>query len=172
MEVDQETAVAQFMALARSCHERRLTAAEIVSEMVRFYRDVRIAGVAFEAAVDALQFQWGVSRLLLFCEPTDLRALTDDDLMFDDVESNFLELTRVVFAPGDDKEAEFDDEAIHMSVFLVYGPADSTEDGGDIWISSFHEVDDGVNKFMSKPFVSRLLHSEPVRYVSLVGFIG
>ncbi len=93
MEVDQETAVAQFLSLARSCKERRLTADEIMHEILRFFRDVRIARADHDADNDMLLFQWGAGRNLLFPEPTDLRPLADDDLEFDIVESKFLEFT-------------------------------------------------------------------------------
>jgi hypothetical protein len=108
---------------------------------------------------------------LIFSEPTDLRPLTDDDLEFDHVESKFLEFTPQIFAPGDDDEAEFDDMAIHMSVILLYGPATVPEEGGQLSIV-LNQVDHNVQEFVAQPFVSQLLHSNPTRYVSLVGYCG
>jgi hypothetical protein len=171
MEVDQETAIAQFFSLARLCQERRLTAAEVAHEIVRFYREVRIFSANPDDCGDSLLFQWGAGRNLLFAEPTDLRPLTDHELQFDDVESKFLEFTRQVFAPGDDDEAEFDDLAIHMSIILLYGQAAGQEQHGNTWIT-LQRMDDDMKEFMSKPFISELLHVPPTRHVSLVGFCG
>jgi hypothetical protein len=62
MEVDQERAVAQFIALARSYRERRLTAGEIMQDILRFFQDVRIKGAELEVNNDMLLFQWGTSQ--------------------------------------------------------------------------------------------------------------
>ncbi|MBI4963365.1 MAG: hypothetical protein HY913_08810 [Desulfomonile tiedjei] len=171
MEVDQETAIARFLSLARLCHERRLTAVEVIHQIIHFYQEVRIFTADLDKDDDMLLFQWGASRNLLFAEPTDLRPLKDGKLEFDDVESAFLEFTRQVFAPGDDEEAEFDDLAIHMSIILLYGPASGQEQGGQLRIS-LKRADDDVKEFVSQPFVSERLHADPTRYVSLVGFCG
>lgn len=169
-EIDQEAAVARFLALAGSWQARRLKAPEIMREMIGFYRDVRISSADPDAENDTLHFQWGVSQNLLFSEPTDLRPI-EDRLEFDDVVSRFLEFSRLVFAPGDDGEAELDDLAIHMSVILLYGPATGEEQDGELRMS-LKQIDHAVQEFLSQPFMSQLLHADPVRYVSLVGFCG
>jgi hypothetical protein len=171
MEVDQETAIGLFFSLARRCREQRLSAAEVAQEIVRFYKRVRISSANPDDCGDSLFFQWGAGRNLLFAEPTDLRPLPDDDLEFDEVESKFLEFSRQVFAPGDDKEAAFDDLAIHMSIILLYGPASGQEQHDNTWIT-LNRMDDDMRKFMSQAFISDLLHAAPTRYVSLVGFCG
>jgi len=173
MVVDQETAMSHFLTLARSWHEKRLKAAELVREIVAFFRDVRISGADIDAGNDALVFQWGAGKNLLYSEPTDLRQLTDDQLKCDDdSESVFLEFTRQVFAPDAGKEAEFDDLAISMSVFLLYGPASGQEPDENLWITSLQHIDRYVEQFMSQPFVSELLRAEPTCYVSLVYHCG
>jgi len=173
MLVDQETAIARFLTLARSWQEKRLKAAELVREITAFYRDVRISGADVDAGNDALVFQWGGGKHLPFSEPTDLRSLTDDQLKCDDdTEFVFLEFTRQVFAPDEGKEADFDDLAISMSVYLLYGPASGHEPDDNLWITSLQNIDREVKEFMSQPFVSQLSHLDPTRYVSLVYYCG
>jgi hypothetical protein len=59
--IDQEAGIAEFLALARSCRERRLKAAEIMQEMIRFFRDVGISGTEVPSGSDMVMLQWGVS---------------------------------------------------------------------------------------------------------------
>jgi len=172
MEVDQETAVAQFLILARRCQERHLKAPEVARELIRFYREVRVSGTDLNADHDMLLFQWGAGRQWLLSEPTDLRGCQDDQLIADDFESEYLDFTRQVFAPGDDEEAEFDDLAIQMGITLVYGPATGKEKGGNMWISSLNHIEEELNKYSSQPLVSQLLNATPSRYVAVVGLCG
>jgi hypothetical protein len=172
MEVHQETAVAQFLILARSCQERRLKAPEVARELIKFYREVRVSGTNLEADHDMLLFQWGTGQQWLLSEPTDLRGLPDGQLDTDNSESQYLDFTRQVFAPGDDEEAEFDDLAIQMGITLVYGPATGREESGNMWISSLNQLEAETNKFSSQPLVSLLLNATPSRYVAVVGLCG
>lgn len=173
MTVDQETAIAQFLTLARSWQDRRLKAAEVVREIVGFFRDVRISGADVDTGNDALVFHWGAGKHLSFPEPIDLRQLADDRIKCDDdTESVFLEFTRQVFAPDDGNAVDFDDLAISMSVFLLYGPATGREPDENLWISSLQHIDRDVDKLISDPFVRELLHVSPTRYVSLVYYCG
>ncbi len=58
-----------------------------------------------------------------------------------------------------------------MSVILLYGPATGQEQSGDLWIT-LSQMDHDVQRFVIQPFVSQLLHANPMRYVSLVGYCG
>jgi hypothetical protein len=171
MEIDQEAAIQRFFALARSWHARSLKAAEIFPEMIRFFQDVRILRADPDADNDMLLFQWGPGRHLIFNEPTDLRGLSDNDLEFDEKESLFLDLTRQVFVPEEGEEDAFDGDAIHMNVTFLYGPAIGGEDDSNLWVT-LKQIDQGLREFTSKPFVSQLMDLGPVRYVSLVGYVG
>jgi len=172
MEVDQETAVAQLLALARSWQERGLKPLEVAHEMIRFYCEVRISGTNMQADHDMLLFQWGIGQHWLLPEPTDLRGLPHGQLKSDEFESVYVDFTRQIFAPGDDEEAEFDDLAIQMGITLVYGPATGEEECGNMWISSLNQLDQEMNKFVSQSFVSPLLNATPSRYVTTVGLCG
>jgi hypothetical protein len=169
MKIDREEAVSQFLAIARYCEDRRLKAADIMREMVGFWEDVRILSAD---DYDELQFQWGVSEHLLLSGPTDIRRFTDDQLKFDHIDSPFVEFSRLVFAPGDDSEAEFDDLVIHMSIILLYGPADREDRYGDLRISSPDQLRRGVHSFLSEPFLVEKLDITPSRYMSSVGHAG
>jgi hypothetical protein len=171
MEIDQEAAIARFMSLARSWHERRLPAAEVFPEMVEFFRNVRIIGAYPNDDNDMMLFQWGAGRHLIFNEPTDIREISHAQLDYDQSEVRFLDFTRQVFVPEEDEEDDFDGVAIHMNVTFVYGSAIGDDDDGNLWVT-LNKGDEGLRKFTSKPFVSQLMNAEPARYVSLVGYVG
>jgi hypothetical protein len=172
MEVDQENAVAQFLALARSCQDRNLTATGVIEEVVRFYRDVRIAGADVEDDGDMLLFQWGDGEHLILSEPTDFRSPESADYEFDGVESKYLDFTRQVFVAGDEGDEDFDESAIQMSITLIYGPASGKEQAGNVWIATPSRVEHDLKKHAAAPLVTELIKLQPSRIVATVDVCG
>lgn len=172
MDVDQEDAVAQFLVLARSCQDRNLTATGIIEEVVRFYRDVRIAGADVENDGDMLLFQWGGGEHLVLSEPTDFRTSESADYEFDGVESKYLDFTRQVFVAGDEDDEDFDESAIQMSITLIYGPANGKEQAGNVWIATPSRVEHDLKKHAAAPLVTELINMPPTRIIATVDVCG
>ena len=187
MNVDQESAVIQFLNLARNWQSRCLNAVEILPEFVAFYRDVRIEGAPVEADGDMLLLQWGAGRHALISEPTDMRKSDDVETRFAEEKSQYLDFTRQVFVgstegesddeddeePEDeDDEPDFDDAAIQMSMTLVFGPAVGDEKSGNLWIEEPQRIDQSLKKHEAMPLVRELMHDKPVRYVATVFHCG
>lgn len=170
MEIDVNSAVAQFLEMARTCQAKKLTAAEVIRDMLQFYEDVRVAGADIEDEADMLLFQWGTGEHLLLSEPTDFRDADQNDFEFDDVESKYLDFTRQVFVVGEDDD--FDDAAIQMSITLVYGPATGKEKSGNVWISSPDDFDEDLKKHAGTPLVAELINTRPTRVVATVDVCG
>ncbi|HUY92589.1 MAG TPA: hypothetical protein VMV10_27870 [Pirellulales bacterium] len=172
MEIDQESAVAQFLEISRACQAQQLTAAEVMREIIRFYKEVRVSGANFDVDGDMLLFQWGAGKHPILPEPKDLRGIDDDEVQFDSTESQYLDFTRQVFAAGDEDDADFDDSAIQMSITCIYGPARGDEESGDLWIPSPTRIEYDVKKHASQPLVSQLLDQRWTRIIATVGFCG
>ncbi len=172
MEVDQEDAVTQFLELARSCQDRNLTATGVIEEVVRFYRNVRIAGADVEDDGDMLLFQWGGGEHLVLSEPTDFRRSENADYEFDGLEAQYLDFTRQVFVAGADDDEDFDESAIQMSITLIYGPADGKEQSGNVWIASPPRVDHDLKKHAAAPLVAQLINMPPSRIIATVDVCG
>lgn len=172
MEVDQENAVAQFLELARLCQGGNLTAAGVIQEVVRFYRDIRITGADVEDDGDMLLFQWGAGEHLVLSEPTDFLGSEGADYEFDGVEAQYLDFTRQVFVAGDDDDEEFDESAIQMSITLIYGPATGREQAGNVWIASPPRIDHDLKKHAAAPLVAQLINLPPSRIIATVDVCG
>ena len=175
MEVNQETAVTQFLTLARSCQQKKSTATEVVRQICGLYREVRITGADPADDGDMLLFQWGTGKHLLLTEPTDLRNLDDDEFEFDSTELLYLNFTRQVFVSSDEENDDgddFDDDAIQMSLTLVYGPATRKTKSDNLWLSSPEDMDADLQAHATSPVVASLLNVTPSRYVATVESCG
>jgi hypothetical protein len=172
MTISVEEAIQQFLAIAREAQaESTLTAESVVECVIRFYRDVRIAGADIESDGDMLLLQWGTIEPLLADQPADLRNASDDDLRFDETERKYLDFTRQVFA-GDEEDAEFDDSAIQLSMTLTYGPATGDEPSSNQWIHQPKGIDRGIKRLRAVPFVAGLWGLRPDRLVATVNYCG
>jgi len=116
MAVDLETAIQQFLDTARDLQAAStLTAETVLQRVIQLYRDVRINGAAIDSDGDMLLLQWGSTIPLVADKPMDLRSASDEDIAFEASEQQYIDLTRQVFAAGDDEDADFDDSAVHLS---------------------------------------------------------
>jgi hypothetical protein len=190
MNIDQESAVRQFLEMASLWQRPSFTAAELIPEFVAFYRDFRIEGCDLKNDGDMLLLQWGAGRQPLIENPADLRQDSespDGEIEFEDQDSRYLDFTRQMFVPArnlvDDfesdenseesgDEADFDDLAIQMSVTLVFGPADGTENAGNLWVSEPRRLEYDLKKHAAQPLVASLLHESPRRIVATVNRCG
>lgn len=172
MEVDQKVAVAQFLELARTCQAGNMKATQVIEEIVRFYRDVRIAGARPEDEGDMLLFQWGGGEHLVLSEPTDFRGIEDADYVFDGVESQYLDFTRQIFVASHEDHEDFDESAIQMSITLIYGPANGQEQSGNVWIASPARLDQDLKKHAGNPLVSQLINEQPSRMIATIDVCG
>ena len=172
MEVDQEDAVGQFLELARSCQDRNLTAPKVIEEVVRFYRDVRIAGADVEDDGDMLLFQWGGGEHLILSEPTDFRKPSSADYEFDGREAQYLDFTRQVFIAANGGGEDFDESAIQMSITLIYGPATGKEQSVNVWIATPSRLELDLIKHAAVPLVAQLIDLSPSRIIATVDVCG
>ncbi len=171
--IDFETSVAEFLALGRRLQATLpLTGERVLDELTAWYRDKRIEGAAIDEDADMLLLQWGATRPLIVVEPTDLRRLADKDLRFAEQELQYLDVTRQVFAAGEDEDAEFDDSAVQMSISLGFGPADGSEPMSNLWIHTPQEIASVVKKYANTPFVLSLLNRPAATVTIVVGLCG
>jgi hypothetical protein len=73
-----------------------------------------------------------------------------------------------VFSTAEDKNAEFDDVAVQLSVTLCYEVADGSEPSGHVWIASPDELAGGLQTFQNA-FVTSLIDL-PANVVSISVF--
>ncbi len=173
MAVGLETAIQQFLDTARELQAAAtLTAETVLQRVIQLYRNVRIDGAAIDSNGDMLLLQWGCTTPLVAEKPIDLRNASDDDIAFEESEQQYIDITRQVFAAGDDEDADFDDLAVHLSINLVYGPASGNEPLADQWIGNPDAIEREIKKFRSVPFVQRLLGVKASRLVATVCHCG
>jgi hypothetical protein len=169
--VKQETAIRQFLKMAKPLVRSGESARQLLDVFMEFYSQVRISGADLEEEGDVLLFEWGSCEPLLVKAPTDLRALGDDDVEFDEKEYQWLGLTRQVFAPSSE-DAEFDDEAVSMNLFLFFGDATGDEPSSNVQVSRPDELRAKVSKLLRVPYVAGLLAQVPQRVTALVDGVG
>jgi len=96
----------------------------------------------------------------------------DGKFKFTNGKVQYLDFTRQVFPSAGDDDAEFDDEAVQMSITLGFGPARGDEEGANRWISTPEEIESGKAEFLEVQFVKSLL-DVPAKSLSVtVGLIG
>ncbi len=191
MKLDPDTVVRKFLELARDLQSRRLTGAESISEIVAFYRDVRVEGCDETNDEDMLLVQWGEGRHLMYDEPVDLRRDSVANVEEPDLEEEmtlYFELTRKVFIPGgriveasdedfdsldgeldfQDEFADCDDLTIHLSLCLIYGSPDRDEGYGNFWSYEPWRVEKEMQTIEGEPLVSTLMAARPHRILAIV----
>ena len=171
--VDFESSIAEFLNLGRRLQAAGpITGRLVLEELTNWYRDTRIDGALLDEDGDMLLLQWGASRPQIVPDPTDLRGLGDGKFKFTNGKVQYLDFTRQVFPSAGDDDAEFDDEAVQMSITLGFGPARGDEEGANRWISTPEEIDSGKAEFLEVQFVKSLL-DVPAKSLSVtVGLIG
>ena len=166
--IDLETSVKDFLALGQQLQSMQpLTAENVLSEFFAWYREYCINGASLIEDEDMLLLQWGVIRPLNILEPTDLRGIGEEEIEYSNSRFQYLNFTRQVFPSGGNKDVEFDDVAIQMSITLCYGVTVEKEHSDDLWIESPNDLEHGEEKFRSIPFVDLLLKT-PVSRVEII----
>ena len=168
-----EAAIECFLALGREIQMARpLTAEHALKQLVDWYKSSRIHGSELEQDGDMLLLQWGEIRPLRFIEPTDLRRFENINMTFFEPTSyRYIDLTRQVFAPTD-PAAEFDDEAVQMSISLLYEPGLDNQGGSNIWIPTPADIELRIPGIHSVPFVKERRVGPSVRAVVSVSHCG
>ncbi len=166
--IDLETSIRDFLTLGRQLQSLKpLIGESVLSEVFAWYRENRITGTSLIENGDMLLLQWGVTRPLDIFEPTDLRGIGDEKIKFSSSRFQYLNFTRQVVADFGDKDVEFDDVAIQMSITLCYGSTEEKENSDDLWIETPNDVESGEEKFRSTSFVN-LLMKTPVSRVEII----
>jgi hypothetical protein len=173
MAVDTETVIQQFLESARALQAvSSLTAEVVLQRVIQMYRDVRIEGAKIDFDGNMLLLQWGAANPLASDKPIDLRNASDNDISFEKTEQKFLDITRQIFAVGDDEVEDFDESAIQLSMTLFYGPALDDDPSSHKWIEEPNGIERGIKAFKSVPFVQQLLDIKASRLVATVDFCG
>jgi hypothetical protein len=161
--VDLETSVSDFLALGRRLLSfQLLTGEHVLGELIAWYKDSRIIGASLDENADMILLQWGEIRPVDLTEPTDLRAVSDGKIQFLESKYQYLDFTRQVFANNEEKNLEFDDVAVQMSIRLCYESSTGSEPNSNLWIDMPDKIERAVEKFRATPFVGMLLDM-PVR---------
>ena len=173
MEAELETAVGQFLELARSYQERNVTASEILQDVADAFRNMRIAGADLDDDGDMLLLEWGSGQQFVLDRPTDLRHSDEVDLESD--EALYLAFTRQISIVDEDNEdEEFDDEAIQMRLICVYKSESGDKDvsDGNLWITEPRRLERDLKKFASQRFVSQRIDQPWSRLIAYVDHCG
>ena len=171
--IDFEASIDAFLALGRKLQsDLPLTAEHALGQIARWYHDTRIEGAEISKDGDMLLLQWGDIRPLQLAEPTDLRDLGDDDLKFTKELFKYIDIVREVMPSGDAEDAEFDDEAVQMSITLCYGVTAGNEPGANQWIMTPSDIETGIPEFKANDFVKPLLAVPTKHVVVQVGYCG
>jgi hypothetical protein len=166
--IDLEKSIKDFLALGRQLQSLQpLIAEKVLGEFFAWYREDRITGASLIENEDMLLLQWGVIRPLNILEPTDLRGIGDEEITYSNSRFQYLNFTRQVFPSGGNKDVEFDDVAIQMSITLCYGSTVEKENSDSLWIESPNDLEHGEENFRSIPFVDLLLKT-PVSRVEII----
>lgn len=170
---DLESSITDFLSLGRQLQTLQpLTGELALKEMIEWYKDTRISNASLDEGGDMLLLQWGASQSSDIVEPTDLRAISDNDLKFSESKYVYLDFTRQVFVEGGDQDVEFDDEAIQMSMTLYYDRSTGDETSSDLWIKNLGEIEQGVAKYRSTLFVSKWLEVPAQKAIITVYYCG
>jgi len=171
--IDFEASIDAFLALGRELQAGLpLTAEHALEQIARWYRNTRVEGAEIDHDADMLLLQWGDTRPLMLTAPTDLRELSDDDLEFTKERFKYIEIARQVMPSGDSDDAEFDDEAVQMSITLCYGVTARDEPGANQWIMTPSAIETGIPEFKANDFVKSLLDAPTKHVVITVGYCG
>lgn len=162
--INLETAIKDFLTLGRQLQSLEpLIGEHVLNEFFAWYRESRITGTSLTEDGDMLLLQWGVTRPLDIIEPTDMREISDEKIKFSDSKFQYLNFTRQVFANYGNKEIEFDDVAIQMSITLCFEQTTEREDSEGFWIESPSDIERGEERFRSTPFVNMLMKAPALR---------
>jgi len=157
--VDLEASVSDFLSLGKQLLSLKpLTGEDVLRELLGWYQDDRVLGAQLDENADMLLLQWGAIRPLNNTDPLDLRTVSESMLHSFESEYQYLDFTRQVFANNEEKNLEFDDVAVQMSMTLFYEPSTGSEPNSNLWIQMPSEIGQGVAKFRSTPFVKMLLN--------------
>jgi hypothetical protein len=152
-----EEAVSRFLEIGRNIKESNpITGRVVLERVLRWYREVRIAGTDFDEDDDMLLLQWGSLNPLLLSEPTDMRHRAGEKWQFSQEPHRYIDFTRQVCPASDNDDEEFDDVAVQMSITLAFEPADGSEPSGNTWISTPDAIDDGTKALMNR-YVTALI---------------
>jgi hypothetical protein len=162
--IDLETSIKDFLTLGRQLQSLQpLIGERVLNELITWYRESRITGASLIEDGDMLLLQWGVTRPLDIIGPTDMRGVSDEKIKFSDSKFRYLNFTRQVFANYGNKEIEFDDVAIQMSITLCYEQTTESEDSEGFWIETPSDIERGEERFRSTPFVDMLMKAPASR---------
>jgi hypothetical protein len=166
--IDLETSIKDFLALGRQLQSLQpLTSENVLGELFAWYREYRITGTSLVEDEDMLLLQWGVTSPLDILEPTDLRGIGDEEIKYSNSRFQYLNFTRQVFPSGGNKDVEFDEVAIQMSITLCYGSTVEKENSDGLWIETPTDLEYGEERFRSIPFVNMLMKT-PVSRVEII----
>jgi hypothetical protein len=172
-EMNREEVVQAFEKLAKPfVGAGSLDPRTMLEQFIQFYRDVRISGASLDEDGDMLLLEWGTAQPHLLDRFTDLRTRNPNRLKFDRTTYQWLGLTRQVFASGGDEEAEFDDGAITLSLFLFFERATADQEASNLWIHGPNNISAALKKFTAAGYVKRLLSSRTSRVNAFVSAIG
>ncbi len=144
----------------------------MLDQFVQFYRDTRITGASLEEDGDMLLLEWGATQPHLLDRFTDLRTCNPNRLKFDPTSYEWLGLTRQLFASAGDEDAEFDDGAITLCIFLFFEPATDEQESSNIWVHTPADISSGLAEFTRTGYVKRLLALRPSRVNAFISAVG
>ena len=96
-----------------------------------------------------------------------MRGIDDDEIEYSNSRFQYLNFTRQVFPSNGNKDVEFDDVAIQMSITLCYGSTVENENSDGLWIETPNDLEHGEENFRSTPFVNLLLKT-PISRVQII----
>ncbi len=170
-EISPEDAVGKFSQLIKPFLSSDINPRLLIETVANFYRDFRIAAAEIEADSDMLLLEWGTKKPNLTSDFTDFRDLSGEKIEFDTRKFQWLGLTRQIFA-AEDKETEFDDEAIALSVSLFFKEVSGGEPSSNLWIANPNESGFKLEEFLRNPYVENLVDSKPSLVNAFVTFVG
>lgn len=171
--IDLETSIRDFLELGQQLQSLKpLIGENVLSEIFTWYRENRIIGTSLIENGDMLLLQWGVTRPMEIFEPTDLRSISDEKIKFSTSRFQYLNFTRQVVTDFGNKDIEFDDVAIQMSISLFFGSTEEKGNSDSLWIETPNEVKSGEEKFRSIPFVNLLIETPASRVEIIAQYSG
>jgi hypothetical protein len=172
--VSQEEAIRLFRDMVQPHLQAKTANVDgLVKDFMSFYQDIRIEGADLEEDGDMLLLEWGLNSPHMINTFVDFREAADDDVEFSDDEFEWLGLTRQIFANAHDPEAEFDDEAVGLCVFIYFAKARDDEDAGDnLWVPTPDTLPAKLKAFKANTFVAKQLKAKPTKITAFVSGIG
>jgi hypothetical protein len=146
----------------------------ILEDFVKFYQETRVEGADLDADGDMLLLEWGSNCPHLIKKFVDFRENGGDEVDFAEDEFQWLGLTRQIFEGSDDPEAEFDDEAVGLCIFIYFKKATDADDeaGDNLWVNAPDQLAARLKEFKQNPYVASLLKSKPTKITAFVSSIG